>query len=102
MALAIDAAETQTDVAQRPSRAPSTSDRRARLTPQHPAYLIYTSGSTGQPKAVVNTHANLVYLHAAAQSRFAIASTDVWTWFHSYAFDFSVWEIWVCCFGAVV
>jgi amino acid adenylation domain-containing protein/non-ribosomal peptide synthase protein (TIGR01720 family) len=91
--IAIDAAETASNLAQRPSRAPRASDRRARLSPQHPAYLIYTSGSTGQPKAVVNSHANLMHLMAAAD-RFGFGETDVWTWFHSYAFDFSVWEIW--------
>ncbi|MBJ3777493.1 non-ribosomal peptide synthetase [Acuticoccus mangrovi] len=93
VALAIDAAETRSDLAQRPSRAPGASDRRAPLVPLHPAYLIYTSGSTGQPKAVVNSHANLMHLMAAAD-RFGFGETDVWTWFHSYAFDFSVWEIW--------
>ncbi|MFM0381669.1 AMP-binding protein, partial [Paraburkholderia strydomiana] len=34
----------------------------------------------------------------ATQSRFAFDAQDVWTLFHSYAFDFSVWEI----FGALV
>ncbi|WP_334150927.1 amino acid adenylation domain-containing protein [Hyphomicrobium sp.] len=93
VAIAIDAAETLSDLAQRASRPPSASDRRAQLSPQHPAYLIYTSGSTGQPKAVVNSHANLMHLMAAAD-RFGFDEIDVWTWFHSYAFDFSVWEIW--------
>ncbi|MGE3651932.1 MAG: amino acid adenylation domain-containing protein [Reyranellaceae bacterium] len=91
--IAIDAPETLSDLAQRTSRPPSASDRRAQLSPQHPAYLIYTSGSTGEPKAVVNSHANLMHLMAAAD-RFGFAETDVWSWFHSYAFDFSVWEIW--------
>lgn len=93
VAIAVDAAETVSDLAQRPSWAPGASDRRARLSPQHAAYLIYTSGSTGQPKAVVNSHANLMHLMAAAD-RFGLGETDVWTWFRSYAFDFSVWEIW--------
>jgi amino acid adenylation domain-containing protein/non-ribosomal peptide synthase protein (TIGR01720 family) len=93
VAIAIDAAETRSDLAQCPTRAPGVSDRRAWLSPQHPAYLIYTSGSTGQPKAVVNSHANLMHLMATAD-QFGFDETDVWTWFHSYAFDFSVWEIW--------
>ncbi|MEU3994126.1 amino acid adenylation domain-containing protein, partial [Streptomyces platensis] len=59
-----------------------------------PAYLIYTSGSTGTPKGVVVTHHNVVRLFAATSSRLEFGSTDVWTLFHSYAFDFSVWEIW--------
>ena len=58
------------------------------------AYIIYTSGSTGVPKGVQVTHANVGRLLAATQQWFAFDGNDVWTLFHSYAFDFSVWEIW--------
>jgi len=58
------------------------------------AYVIYTSGSTGRPKGVAVTHANVVRLLAATAPRFAFSAADVWTLFHSYAFDFSVWEMW--------
>ncbi|MCC5666139.1 amino acid adenylation domain-containing protein [Nostoc sp. CHAB 5784] len=58
------------------------------------AYIIYTSGSTGQPKAVLVNHANVVRLLAATQSWYNFNQQDVWTLFHSIAFDFSVWEIW--------
>ncbi|WP_084727954.1 non-ribosomal peptide synthetase [Rhodococcoides yunnanense] len=58
------------------------------------AYVIYTSGSTGLPKGVAVTHRNVATLFAAAAQRFDFGSDDVWTMFHSYAFDFSVWEIW--------
>ncbi|MEU6072155.1 amino acid adenylation domain-containing protein, partial [Streptomyces sp. NPDC047082] len=64
------------------------------LSPHHPAYVIYTSGSTGQPKGVVNTHRNVVRLFDATRKWFGFGSDDVWTLFHSYAFDFSVWELW--------
>ena len=63
-------------------------------TPDNLAYVIYTSGSTGQPKGTLITHYNVTRLLDATDERFAISSADVWTLFHSYAFDFSVWEIW--------
>ncbi|GAA1302390.1 non-ribosomal peptide synthase/polyketide synthase [Saccharothrix xinjiangensis] len=62
--------------------------------PDHPAYVIFTSGSTGTPKGVVVPHANVVRLLRATADDFGLADTDVWTWFHSAAFDFSVWEVW--------
>jgi len=64
------------------------------LLPQHPAYVIYTSGSTGTPKGVVVTHENITRLFAATEDWFHFGRRDVWSLFHSYAFDFSVWELW--------
>jgi amino acid adenylation domain-containing protein len=58
------------------------------------AYVIYTSGSTGQPKAVMVTHANVTRLLRATEGWYDFRESDVWTLFHSYSFDFSVWEIW--------
>src|SRR6185369_13912644 len=60
----------------------------------HLDYVIYTSGSTGRPKGVLVTQANVLRLFAATRDRFEVSELDVWTLFHSYAFDFSVWEIW--------
>ena len=62
--------------------------------PDNLAYVIYTSGSTGKPKATLVSHYNIVRLFQATQAIFRFNDTDVWTLFHSYAFDFSVWEIW--------
>src|SRR6478752_5502358 len=60
------------------------------------AYVIYTSGSTGKPKGVMVTHRNVSRLLLSTAPWFNFNSTDVWTLFHSSAFDFSVWEIWGC------
>ncbi|WP_336817540.1 AMP-binding protein, partial [Burkholderia gladioli] len=66
----------------------------APVLPEQLAYVIYTSGSTGQPKGVTVTHANVLRLFSATQDAFGFDHDDVWTLFHSFAFDFSVWEIW--------
>ncbi|WP_148294319.1 amino acid adenylation domain-containing protein, partial [Azospirillum sp. B506] len=62
------------------------------------AYCIYTSGSTGQPKGVAITHANVLRLFESCPPDLRFDGDDVWALFHSYAFDFSVWEI----FGALL
>ncbi|GAA2355137.1 non-ribosomal peptide synthetase DhbF [Saccharopolyspora halophila] len=67
---------------------------RGPLTSEHAAYVIYTSGSTGKPKGVAVPHQNVVRLFSATEAWFGFTEQDVWTLFHSYAFDFSVWEIW--------
>ncbi|WP_324189579.1 non-ribosomal peptide synthase/polyketide synthase [Nocardia otitidiscaviarum] len=77
------------------SAAPVTDrDRRARLDPAHPAYVIYTSGSTGRPKGVLVPHRNVVRLFDNTEGDYGFGPSDVWVMFHSYAFDFSVWELW--------
>ncbi|MBD2385751.1 non-ribosomal peptide synthetase [Cylindrospermum sp. FACHB-282] len=63
-------------------------------TSENLAYVIYTSGSTGKPKGVLINHSNIVRLFAATEPWFNFNQQDTWTLFHSYAFDFSVWEIW--------
>ncbi|MFE9674072.1 amino acid adenylation domain-containing protein [Streptomyces sp. NPDC006259] len=77
-----------------PTADPVDADRTHPLTPGHPAYVIYTSGSTGRPKGVLVTHHNVVRLFDATREGFAFGERDVWTLFHSAAFDFSTWEIW--------
>nr|WP_243436612.1 non-ribosomal peptide synthase/polyketide synthase [Streptomyces sp. FH025] len=64
------------------------------VDPGHPAYVIHTSGSTGNPKGVVVPHRNVVRLFGTTEELFGFSEDDVWTLFHSYAFDFSVWELW--------
>jgi len=58
------------------------------------AYVIYTSGSTGKPKGCVVTHHNVTRLMRGTEHWYGFGPEDVWTLFHSVAFDFSVWEIW--------
>ena len=74
------------------------SDLRLPLTPDAPAYVIYTSGSTGEPKGAIVSHGNVMRLFSATRPWFGFGAADVWTLFHSCAFDFSVWEI----FGALL
>lgn len=62
------------------------------------AYMIYTSGSTGKPKGVPIRHYNVARLFSATHEWFKFNSQDVWSLCHSYAFDFSVWEIWGALF----
>jgi bacitracin synthase 3 len=57
-------------------------------------YIIHTSGTTGKPNGVCVSHGNVINLLKAADSVYAFTANDIWTLFHSHAFDFSVWEIW--------
>jgi amino acid adenylation domain-containing protein len=58
------------------------------------AYVIFTSGTTGRPKGVQVTHGNLLRLFTTTEAQYGFGTSDVWTLFHSFAFDFSVWEMW--------
>ncbi len=78
---------------------PANSPHHSPSTTHHPrpdalAYVIYTSGSTGTPKGCCITHQNVVRLFTSTDAWFRFGPQDVWTMFHSVAFDFSVWEIW--------
>ncbi|OOQ43881.1 non-ribosomal peptide synthetase [Pseudomonas fluorescens] len=76
----------------------ASADNLPNLTaPENLAYVIYTSGSTGKPKGTLLPHSNLTRLFSATEHWFGFNAQDVWSLFHSYAFDFSVWEI----FGAL-
>ncbi|MCV7203910.1 non-ribosomal peptide synthase/polyketide synthase [Mycolicibacterium peregrinum] len=75
-------------VAGQPSTAPTPP------APDDMAHIIYTSGTTGQPKGVAVTQHNVAQLFDSLQIGIPLEPGQVWTQFHSYAFDFSVWEIW--------
>ncbi|WCM49880.1 amino acid adenylation domain-containing protein [Pseudomonas sp. WJP1] len=85
--------------------APYSADNLAPLaTPDNLAYVIYTSGSTGRPKGALLSHGNVGRLLTATAGEFNFGADDVWTLFHSYAFDFSVWELFgsLCTGGRLV
>ncbi|XIG79721.1 non-ribosomal peptide synthetase [Streptomyces sp. SGAir0957] len=110
--------KVQRDLARRPANGLTDAERGGPRRPSDIAYIIHTSGSTGRPKGVPVPHANVVRLFTAtgtaatttaatstaatstaatttaAAQPFDFGADDVWTLFHSYAFDFSVWEIW--------
>jgi amino acid adenylation domain-containing protein len=74
--------------------AESTKNPSNTVTPENLAYVIYTSGSTGRPKGVQIRHETVVHLFAATRDQLGFREGDIWTVVHSFAFDFSVWEIW--------
>jgi amino acid adenylation domain-containing protein len=70
--------------------------RKVRITPASPAslaYVIYTSGTSGRPKGTLIEHRSVVGLMDHCRAVFDFGSRDCWTLFHSYCFDFSVWEM---------
>ncbi|MFE4590135.1 amino acid adenylation domain-containing protein [Streptomyces laurentii] len=92
-AVLLDDPAVAADLAARPAGDLTDTERGGPTGPADIAYIIHTSGSTGRPKGVPVPHANVVRLFDAAE-HVEFGADDVWTLFHSYAFDFSVWEIW--------
>ncbi|MBA2655839.1 MAG: amino acid adenylation domain-containing protein [Tatlockia sp.] len=64
------------------------------ISPQDLAYVLYTSGSTGKPKGVAVTHENVNCLFKSLDKQFELSDKDVWSLFHTFCFDISIWEIW--------
>ncbi|MGA9770778.1 MAG: amino acid adenylation domain-containing protein [Blastocatellia bacterium] len=71
-----------------------SSNPRADVSPDNLSYIVYTSGSTGRAKGVEVTHYNVVRILESTDADYRFSDNDVWTLFHSYSFDFSVWELW--------
>src|SRR6201999_149858 len=67
--------------------------------PNDLAHLIYTSGTTGVPKGVTLPHHNVAQLFDSLEVGVELGPEQVWSQCHSYAFDFSVWEIWAALLG---
>ncbi|MFF2044556.1 amino acid adenylation domain-containing protein [Kitasatospora sp. NPDC058170] len=85
----LDLAENAEELAARPDTRPPAAGR-----PGDVAYVIFTSGSTGRPKGVAVAHEHVSRLMASGREHFAFGPDEVWTLFHSYAFDWTVWELW--------
>jgi amino acid adenylation domain-containing protein/non-ribosomal peptide synthase protein (TIGR01720 family) len=87
--IAVDDPRTQELLRTLPETDPTTE-----VAPGDLAYVLYTSGTTGKPKGVPQTHANVARLFTALEGVYDIREDDVWTLFHNYVFDFTVWEMW--------
>lgn len=68
-------------------------DPAVEIVPEQRCYLMFTSGSGGTPKCVMVTHGNLADLFPPLCAALDFGPDDVWSWFHSASFGFSVWEI---------
>ena len=90
--LVLDLEADANDWAMYPANNPEPED--IGLTSKNLAYIIYTSGSTGEPKGVMVEHGNVARLFSATRDWFHFGDGDTWSLFHSFAFDFSVWELW--------
>ncbi|MET9594748.1 amino acid adenylation domain-containing protein [Streptomyces sp. NPDC006516] len=92
--IVLDHVTTVAELAGLPSDPILDAERGGPVLPDQAAYVIYTSGSTGRPKGVVVAHRNVIRLFDSTARWSGFGPDDVWALFHSYAFDFSVWEIW--------
>ncbi|MFD8782845.1 amino acid adenylation domain-containing protein [Kitasatospora sp. NPDC059599] len=86
---AYDLTAEAADLAARPDTRPPAAGR-----PGDVAYVIFTSGSTGRPKGVAVAHEHVSRLMADGAEHFGFGPEETWTLFHSYAFDWTVWEMW--------
>ncbi|MFI7115843.1 amino acid adenylation domain-containing protein [Amycolatopsis sp. NPDC049868] len=87
--LAVDDPAVQDELDEQPAHAPETE-----VTSADIAYVLFTSGTTGTPKGVPQSHANVVRLFRTTEPVYDLREDDVWTLFHNYVFDFTVWEQW--------
>ncbi len=91
--LCLDAPEVEQQLNSATSPLPATPPP-CRADPANLAYLIYTSGSTGKPKGVLIQHQHVTRMLRAVEEWFDFSAADAWSVFHSFAFDFTVWELW--------
>ncbi|CAI6084200.1 Tyrocidine synthase 3 [Paenibacillus sp. JJ-100] len=81
------------DIDSNSAGAPEVSNLEPISGPENLAYVIYTSGTTGKPKGTLIEHKNVVRLLFNDKNLFDFGPSDTWTLFHSFCFDFSVWEM---------
>ena len=65
--------------------------------PSDTAYVLFTSGTTGRPKGVQISHASVTGMLDSVAEDMSLTGRR-WSWYHSFAFDASVWEM----FGALL
>ncbi|MFD4354980.1 amino acid adenylation domain-containing protein [Nocardia sp. NPDC058518] len=68
-----------------------SSELRAPLHPDHPAYVIFTSGSTGKPKGVAVSHAAIHNQLVWMLAKYPLALGDVYLQKTATTFDVSLW-----------
>ena len=90
----LDGCDLSSSTSMIPASTPNPAPHFPAPAPDDLAHLIYTSGTTGVPKGVAVTHHNVTRLFDVLDVGVELAPGQVWTQCHSYAFDFSVWEIW--------
>ena len=97
-------AVTDTDAGAEPGARPAAADRfaalmhepmpRRRPEPTAPAMILFTTGSTGRPKAVLWTHANLLWAGKVAALQQGIRADDIYhvhlPLFHVVGFTWSL------------
>jgi amino acid adenylation domain-containing protein len=64
-----------------------------------PVCLIYTSGSTGMPKAVVSTHAQVLFATQAIQSRLGYRRGDIVFGILPLSFDYGLYQLFIATAG---
>lgn len=62
-----------------------------------PVSLIYTSGSTAMPKAVVSTHAQVLFAATAVQERLGYRRDDVVFCCLPLSFDYGLYQLFLSC-----